>query len=133
MPKRYGYDVDKEWQADTSGYNEFALRSAVAMAGNKSMIFGIARVTRLSEATITKRLRNGQWTRADMKHMIDAFNLNAEQVMEIFFNGKPNAYELEQGTKHVRMANNGRNPKTMSDMLKEIKEMKEGDDIEEKG
>lgn len=90
-PKRFDDNrqvlADRDIHKDSSGYNQYALRTAVLMAGNRNVISALALITGWSQGTASRKTIEGDWLRADIKHIMDACRLTPSQVMEIFFTG----------------------------------------------
>lgn len=70
------------------GYDEYALRSAIAMAGIRNVGDFLGTITGFTSHTALIHLRNGDWSRVQIANIIYALQLTDDQVFSIFFNGR---------------------------------------------
>lgn len=85
--------ANRERQTSLHGYDELALRAAMAGAGYKYPGPAIARMTGLNITTVRHRIQDGKWTRNNISRIVAALNLSPEQTMNIFFTGHGEAVD----------------------------------------
>lgn len=93
MPRPTDLNMKKQRTFDDGwGFNKYALKIAMAMAGYEPTITQVARLLHCSYRQAEWRMMHGKFTRHDIAVLHAKLRLDGDQLVDIFFNGRYPSY-----------------------------------------